>query len=362
MAEPPYDTEQPPPPLTIDLMELLQAVERVVAAIPSPVLHRVVARPLDVEAATRRIEVLLEEREQIGWLDALGPRPTIVQVLSTLLAGTVPTMLAPGNGSKNQFAAYHIEAFTHLERFKDTMDEMLRTLRTAAPAPGQERVFYPGLLEAEEVEHRRAHGIPLHRFVHVPRPTDVWGGLYVTVPPDVHIGDGDIIHVGDFRIEVVWTPGHAPGHCVMYLRQQRVMIVGDHLLPKITPHVGFAPGSTGNPLADFLDSQQKIQRFDVDLVLPAHGGVFPDHRHRANQIIQHHRVRLQDMIDIARREPHTAYDIARRAFSFDSDSPLTYQFPATFETLAHLEYLRQAGDLVAEERDEKVFWRTARAV
>jgi LDH2 family malate/lactate/ureidoglycolate dehydrogenase len=74
-------------------------------------------------------------------------------------------MLAPGSGSKNQFAAYNIEAFTDLGRFKDTMDEMLRTLRTAAPAPGQERVLYPGLSEAEELAHRRAHGIPLHKEV-----------------------------------------------------------------------------------------------------------------------------------------------------------------------------------------------------
>jgi L-2-hydroxycarboxylate dehydrogenase (NAD+) len=89
----------------------------------------------------------------------------MAEVLSTLLAGSLPTMLAPGNGSKNQFAAYDISAFTDLERFKDTMDEMLRTLRTAAPAPGQERVLYPGLSEAEETEHRRAHGIPLHKEV-----------------------------------------------------------------------------------------------------------------------------------------------------------------------------------------------------
>jgi len=70
------------------------------------VLHRVVARPLDVETATRRIEQLLEEREEVGWLEALGPHPTIVDVLSTLLAllelakrGTVrlaqPTPFAP---------------------------------------------------------------------------------------------------------------------------------------------------------------------------------------------------------------------------------------------------------------------------
>ncbi|MBA3345532.1 MAG: segregation/condensation protein A [Gemmatimonadales bacterium] len=82
----PAPPELPPPPLTLDLMVLLQAVERVISAIPSPVLHRVVARPLDVESATRRIEALLEERGEIAWLDALGPRPTIVDVLSTLLA------------------------------------------------------------------------------------------------------------------------------------------------------------------------------------------------------------------------------------------------------------------------------------
>ncbi len=89
----------------------------------------------------------------------------MAEVLSTLLAGALPTMLAAGSGSKNQFAAYDIAAFTDLERFKDTMDDMLRTLRTAAPAPGEERVLYPGLSEAKELAERRAHGIPLHKEV-----------------------------------------------------------------------------------------------------------------------------------------------------------------------------------------------------
>src|SRR5215207_1740261 len=71
----PPPPEVPPPPLTLDIVELLQAIERVIAGIPSPVLHRVIARPLDVESATQRIEALLAEREEIAWLDALGPRP-----------------------------------------------------------------------------------------------------------------------------------------------------------------------------------------------------------------------------------------------------------------------------------------------
>jgi LDH2 family malate/lactate/ureidoglycolate dehydrogenase len=89
----------------------------------------------------------------------------MAEVLATVMSGALPTMLAPGSGSKNHFAAYDIAAFTDVEQFKDTMDAMLKTLRTAVPAPGQERVLYPGLSEAEELQHRRAHGIPLHREV-----------------------------------------------------------------------------------------------------------------------------------------------------------------------------------------------------
>src|SRR5436305_11383509 len=75
----------------------------------------------------------------------------MAEVLSTRLSGALPTMLSAGSGSKNHFAAYNIEAFTDVEQFKDTMDEMLKTLRTATPLPGQERVLYPGLSEHEEI-------------------------------------------------------------------------------------------------------------------------------------------------------------------------------------------------------------------
>jgi segregation and condensation protein A len=82
----PPPPELPPPPLTLDLMELLSAVERVISGILHPVLHSVVARPLDVEGATRRIEQLLAEREEFLWTEVLGVRPAISLLLSVLLA------------------------------------------------------------------------------------------------------------------------------------------------------------------------------------------------------------------------------------------------------------------------------------
>ena len=64
-------------------------------------------------------------------------------------------------GSKHFLAAYNIAAFTDVDTFKDNMDKMLKTLRETKPAPGHDRVVYPGLTAAETVEDRRANGIPL---------------------------------------------------------------------------------------------------------------------------------------------------------------------------------------------------------
>jgi glyoxylase-like metal-dependent hydrolase (beta-lactamase superfamily II) len=217
--------------------------------------------------------------------------------------------------------------------------------------------YAPHRRSDEAVRFFLQHGIPLQRFVSVPSPGEFWARLYVPVAPDRFIDDGDVIRVGELEIEVVTTPGHTPGHCVLYLRRERLLIVGDHLLPKITPHVGIFPGGPLNPLADFLASQRKVQTLDVDLVLPAHGGIYTDHRHRANQIIQHHDYRMQEMLDIVRHRPRTAYEVASAAFAFDVTSPITVQFPATFETLAHLELLRAHGKVARDERGEHLVYR-----
>ena len=42
------------------------------------------------------------------------------------------------------------------------MDEYLQALRSLKPAPGNDRVVYAGLLEAEEEQERQEKGIPLH--------------------------------------------------------------------------------------------------------------------------------------------------------------------------------------------------------
>jgi len=82
----PPPTVLPRLPIAIDLLDMLMAVERVITAIPAPMMHSVVPRPLDVESATARVEALLASRSEFDWREALGNHPTLVDVLSTLLA------------------------------------------------------------------------------------------------------------------------------------------------------------------------------------------------------------------------------------------------------------------------------------
>jgi LDH2 family malate/lactate/ureidoglycolate dehydrogenase len=90
----------------------------------------------------------------------------MVEVLTTLLAGAIPNMLEEQHPlGRHHFAAYDIAAFGEVGAFKETMDRILRTLRQTPPAPGHDRVVYPGLSEHETELDRRVNGIPLHREV-----------------------------------------------------------------------------------------------------------------------------------------------------------------------------------------------------
>jgi glyoxylase-like metal-dependent hydrolase (beta-lactamase superfamily II) len=207
----------------------------------------------------------------------------------------------------------------------------------------------------EALQFFQRNGVPPANYEGM-RPAFYSNGAYVpTQVPDQYLKDGDVITVGDRRFEVVWTPGHSPGHAVIYMPDIKVMIVGDHLLPRITPHVGIYPDSTPDPLGDFINSQFKVQNFDVELVLPAHGGVFQDHRHRANQIIEHHRYREVEMLDLLKHQSMTAWDVAREVFG-NEERPFAQWMAATFETLAHLEYSRVEGRANRLEKNGRVVW------
>ena len=83
----------------------------------------------------------------------------IVDIMCSMLGGAQAGFLG-GNG--HYFAAYNIDCFSDTKTFKKNMDDFLNGLKNTPPAPGHDRVIYPGLAEYESRLERGSKGIPYH--------------------------------------------------------------------------------------------------------------------------------------------------------------------------------------------------------
>ena len=116
---------------------------------------------------------------------------------------------------------------------------------------------------------------------------------------------------------------------------------GDHVLPTITPHIGgISPEK--DPLAKFFESLKKMTTFEgVSIALPAHGHPFVDLGGRAIEIIEHHEERLETI----RKTALTLPDGSVTEFMKVLFSERAWGDMAESETYAHLEHLRELGEL-----------------
>jgi len=175
---------------------------------------------------------------------------------------------------------------------------------------------------------------------------------YVQVAmPNMVVEGGERIRLGDFNFEIVWTPGHSPGHICLYEVNQKFLISGDHILEKITPNISLNFEGMRNPLPDYLDSFQTLRELDVELVLPAHGDIFTSYYERIDQIIHHHLERMDGMISLFNEGSQTGYQIAKltKWYLPWEDLPMFSKKVAVTETLAHLELLVTTGRLSKQE-------------
>ncbi len=167
------------------------------------------------------------------------------------------------------------------------------------------------------------------------------------VLPDVLLEDGDHPEVPGWDLTAIWTPGHSPGHLCFYDGRRRVLMSGDHILPRITPNISFHPQQTSNPLSDFLDALDKVAELDVTEVLPAHEYRFRNLAQRIVQLRGHHESRLEEIRRALRERPgSTAWEIAIELTWSRPWSEIQFwmQRAALGETLAHLIVLEARGD------------------
>lgn len=170
-------------------------------------------------------------------------------------------------------------------------------------------------------------------------------------PQDTLLEGGEAIRLAptDPKAEwqILWTPGHTAGHFVLFSPERRLLLSGDHLLSSISSNIGKYPGSTEDPLGDFIGSLEAIAALPVAAVLPAHGHTFTNHQERITHLIDHHRQRLSKIHAVIEKGPCTAMDVVHAIWA-DRLSGF-HRYLGLVEVLSHLERLRREGQAIVEE-------------
>ena len=168
--------------------------------------------------------------------------------------------------------------------------------------------------------------------------------------PDWWLTDGDRLQLGTRDLEVIATPGHTRGHVVFRDGAAGILFAGDHVLPHITPSVGYERAPEPAPLRSYLNSLRMTEGMVDTLLAPAHGPVAPSVNARVEQLLDHHRQRLDEILKLLAVGESTAFEIAsamtwtRRMLPL-SGLEVEHGALAVLEVSAHLEVLRLA-DLV----------------
>ena len=106
----------------------------------------------------------------------------------------------------------------------------------------------------------------------------------------VPVQEGDVFSVGEYRLEVIWIPGHTPGSIALLDRKHKFLISGD----TVQSGCIFMHGD-GRELPAFRESIAKLEKMWRDglfnTVFPSHGeaivtaDILPDHLALADEIL-----------------------------------------------------------------------------
>ena len=175
--------------------------------------------------------------------------------------------------------------------------------------------------------------------------------------PDDWLTAGPVPLPGGRVLEAVETPGHTRGHLVFADDAAGLLFAGDHVLPTITPSIGFEPVLSDDPLGAFLRSLELVRARPDARLLPAHGPVTDSVHARVDELLAHHGRRLDQALEASTGRGVTVAEVAgalpwtRRERRLDELDPFNAML-AIFETAAHLDLLVAREQLTCTPSDD----------
>ena len=294
-----------------------------------------------------------------GGVDLIDAGIALVPAREQLAAGL--RQLGYELGDVRNFFVTHI----HIDHYSLAV-ELRRTFRSVISLGEQERANLIATREMVNGNGNRFFGIDgLRRLGALELITELSAdkrqppALIEWEDPDRWLADGTDLDLRTRTLRAVHTPGHTRGHLIFHDAAAAIMFAGDHVLPHITPSIGFEAAGNRMALSDYLSSLARTLALPDARLLPAHGPVTGSTHERVRELLAHHDARLAETLSAVRAGHATPYEVAkaikwtRRHREF-ADLDLFAQVQAVNETAAHLEVLAVRGQVTHSVSAEAV--------
>ena len=273
-------------------------------------------------------------------------------------------------------------AVTHYHPDHHGMTARLQQACGAPVAMGQDERWRshpadPSAAAAEDRSQLTFWGVPSDRLEEIAMPGHRVSVVPALPVPDLRLADGGLLPLAGRSVRTIATPGHTPGHICLLDEDNSLLFTGDHVLPRISPHISLERGGLENPLASYFDSLAVLARRmgdeggmgddggmgdgggdggtgggrdegarDSVEVCPAHEYRFSGIRKRIAILEAHNRARSQEVAAVLdASHPTTVWEVAKEltwSRGWDALRGYSLRF-AIAETASHLVYLRARG-------------------
>jgi len=161
------------------------------------------------------------------------------------------------------------------------------------------------------------------------------------------LNDGDEVLFDKGKLLSYHLPGHSPGHICLYGTNKKNFFSGDFLLPHITPNPVVEPDSD-NPgrrlptLKQYLNGLDLLEKMEISLVCPGHGGVFNDYLRVIEVGRRHHRLQNNRIMDKLKERALSTFQLSMEMYPGLEGWEI---FLGLSEVQAHLDYLLEKNKL-----------------
>ncbi|GAB6174637.1 MBL fold metallo-hydrolase [Paradesulfitobacterium aromaticivorans] len=168
---------------------------------------------------------------------------------------------------------------------------------------------------------------------------------------------GEVFRLGNYKLEIIPTPGHSPGSISIYEHFTGTLFSGDHFLAGTTPNPVLEPDGNGYWMStsrQYFKSLRDILQLRLSIIYPGHGEVFDDPDTKAFEVFDNYTTRMDEIYPFLCEDAYTPYTLAKKIYPWVQGFEM---FLAVSKVVGMLDLMQAADQVEVHESGNIITFR-----